>query len=589
MKTLTYIKSLTVVLLLSMYVNTVHGQDIYVDISCTNQYPGVGEKIKLSYILKKKLKGGMATISHSGINISKPDMKSLNVIDEGTEGSSFSFGGFGGGGDMQVSKYSFILQPTTEGEVKLAPFSFKMNGETYTSKSFTIHVGKGDPNATIVKKNANYFISIDVSKKELYPGEHAVVTYTIYSRSSNISLQKSEFPMSDAFWSEEIDPGKNGFGQTQVNIDGYAYLKIPVKKQVIFAKEAGVFEIPPCSAELVVGGGFFSQGTLEKLQSNAPKLTVKSLPSGAPDSFQGQVGKDYDLEVSYSTTKLKAGEPIDVIINLTGKGNLNKLAAPELSFPLDFDAYEPEVSGSINLSMSNGFSGNRKFNYLVIPRHHGTYEVPAFEYSYFDLASKTYKTLSHPAQTIEVEKSNNSTPATVNGGTSTPKEDVEVLNEEIRHIAYNTELTSSKTTFFKTTLFWTGLTVPLGLTLAGFLFAIFRPKETKKDKKKTAGKKVFKTLKAAEQKLSAQDNLGFYDELYKGLMQYLSNKLETPFSDLTKESIVEKLGHKELSKSVLNILESCEMARYTPISSEGAQDTMNKTKSLIQQIEKHVS
>lgn len=588
MKLYGYIKIFLAILLIGIVSLSTYAQ-VYVDISCTNQYPGVGEKIKLSYILKKKLQGGFATNSHSGISITKPDMKSLNVIDEGTEGNGFSFGNFGGGGDMQISKYSFIIQPTKEGEVKIGAFSFIMNGETYSSEPFTLYVGKGDPNAQVIKKNANYFMTIDVSKKELYPGEHALVTYTLYSRSSNISFQKSDFPTSDAFWSEIIEPGNNGFGQEQINISGYAYLKIPVKKIVIFAKESGEFELPPCTADLMVGGGFFSQGSIEKLESNSPTIIVKQLPDGAPESFNGQLGRDYTMEVNYSTTSLKAGEPIDVNVNISGKGNLNKLSAPELTFPKDFDTYEPEVDGKVKLSASNGFSGNREFNYLVIPRHHGKYEIPAFEFSYFDLNSESYKTLSYPAQSIQVDKSENSTPATTNSNSTIEKEDVEVLNEEIRHIAYSTNLRSTETSFFKSSLFWVGITTPFVLAIVSLLFISFRPQNQNEDKKKNAGKNVYKTLKVAEQKLSENDNLGFYDELYKGIMHYLSNRLETPFSDLTKESIDDKINNNELSKGILRIIEECEMAKYTPVTSAGAQETMNQTKALIQQIEDHVS
>lgn len=590
MNSVKHIMLFTWLLMLSSFSSSFIAQEIYVDIICTNQYPGVGDKIKLSYVLKKKLKGGMASYSHSGISISKPDMKSLNIVDEGTEGSSFSFGGFGSSGDMQISKYSFILQPTKEGDVTIGPFSFTMNGETHSSASYTLHVGKGDPNTQIIKKNASYFISIDVSKKELYPGEHAMVTYTLYSRSSNISIQNYEFPMTNGFWKEEVDGGTNGFEQSQVNIDGYAYLKIPLKKEVIFAQKTGDIEIPAFTLELLVGGGFFSKGSLENLKSNSPKIKVKPLPSGAPASFDNQVGRNYNLEVSYSTTQLKAGDPIDVKINISGKGNLKQLNAPELSFPLDFDTYEPESEGSVKLSTSYGFTGNKSFNYLVIPRHHGNYEIPAFEFTYFDLDTKSYKTLSHPSQSIQVEKSANSTPATSNGGTpSVAKEEVEVINNEIRHISYSTELKSSEVTFFKTGLFWTGLITPLVLVLGGWLFLFFKPEEVKEDKKKTAGKYVFKTLKIAEQRLAENDNLGFYEELYKGLMSYLSNKLGAPMSELTKDTIAAKLNNKELSGEALRIIEECEMARFTPLTSAGAQEMMKATKNLIQEIEKHVS
>lgn len=583
-----HIKLILLLLFLSNALNT-RGQEIYVDISCTNQYPGVGEKIKLSYVLKMKLTGGSAAVSHNGIKIEKPDMQSLNVIDEGTEGSTFSFGGFGGDGDMQISKYSFILQPTKEGDVKLAPFSFVMNGETHTSEAYTFHVGEGEPDAQIVKKNAGYFIRMEVSKKDLYLGEHTLITYTLYSRSSNISVQDYDFPMTNGFWKEEITPGNNGFGQEQVNIQGYQYLKIPLKKEIVYAQKTGDITLEPYNLDLLVGGGFFSQGSLESLESNSPVISVKSLPEGAPFGFDNQVGKNYELDMSYSSTALKAGEPIDVKIKITGKGNLKQLDAPDLTFPTDFDTYEPETTDKVKLSTS-GLSGYKEFNYLVIPRHHGTFEIPAFEFSYFDISSSSYQTLSYPAQTIEVEKSATSTPATItSGNVADNKEEVEVLNTEIRHIVYTTSLRTTSTTFFRSPLFWTGLTVPLVLVLGGFFFVAIKPKEKKVDLKKSAGKHVFKVLKLAEQKLSSNDNIGFYEELYKGMMNYLSEKLETPPSELTKESIAVKLDSKELSNPVLSVIEECEMARFTPVTNAGAKETMNKVRSIIQNIENHVN
>lgn len=561
-------------------------QEIYVDISCTNQYPGVGEKIKLSYILKKKLKNGFASYSSSGIKISKPKMGSLNIVDEGTEGSSFSFGNMGG--DMQISKYSFILQPTKEGDVTIGPFSFQMNGETFSSESYVIHVGKGNPNTPIIKQNANYFIRIDVSKKELYQGDHALVSYTLYSRSSNISIQDYDFPMANGFWAEDISGGNQGFQQSQETINGMAYLKVPLKKELIYAQKTGKVEIPAFNLQLYVGGGFFSQGSTENLTSNSVTLDVKPLPSGAPSDFDNQVGKSYELDVSYSTLDLKAGEPIDVKVKISGKGNLRQLNPPTLIFPSDFEAYDPDVNDKTSMSAS-GISGYKEFTYLVIPRHHGIYEIPALTYSYYDLGSGSYKTLSSEPRTINVAKSENSTPATTNGN-ATHQEEVEVLNNEIRHIVYDTELSPEDSSFYGSGKFWISITSPFALTIGLFIFFGLK-KEEREDVtslKKKASKEAVKALKAAETKLAEKDDNGFYEELYKGLMTFISKKLDTPLSQLSKEGLSGKIEDPELYASLVDTLEECEMARFAPVTHAGALETMNKAKELIQKIERHV-
>ncbi len=364
-----------------------------------------------------------------------------------------------------------------------------------------------------------------------------------------------------------------------------------MKKEIVFAQKTGEVEIPSISVDLNIGGGFFSQGTKETIKSNSQTFKVKPLPNGAPTSFDNQVGKNYKLEMSYSTNQLKSGEALDIKIKIKGEGNIKKMNAPALSFPTDFEVFDAEIQDNIKTSTS-GTSGSKDFSYLVIPRHHGTYEIPEFQYSYFDLNSKSYKTLTYPAQVIEVEKGDGESVASTNNYNSN-KEEVEVLNNEIRHINTKTKLEKSGTYFFKSTSFWAGLCLPPVLILSAFFLIGLKPKE--KDAsvfdKKNASKKAFKTLAEADACLKSKDDLGFYESLYKGMLQYLSNKFTVPTSSLTKENIKLTLEKHEISNDLttqfLTILDECEMARFAPITHLGAQQTMDKTKSIIQNIEKN--
>ncbi len=579
--------SIYLLALLLAVCSSLFSQDLYVDVQCSNSYPGVGEQIKLSYSLKLKMQNGMASISHSGIKIKKPTFSKLSIIDEGSESSGFSFGS-SFGGDMLISKYSFILQPTEKGKVTVGAFTFIMNGKEYTSKQHTITVGEGDPNVTIVPQNSNLFVRIETAKNELYEGEHTLVTYKLYSHYSNISIQDADFPMQKGLWSEEIPAGTQGWPQTQENINGKGYMVIPLKKEILFARSSGTFELPALSLDIVIGGSMFSAGSKETIKSNSQTIKVKPLPSGAPLSFQNQAGSDYKMEVSYSTTSLKANEPLDISIKISGNGNLKLLEPFQLALPKDFEAYDPEIIDKTKLN-ANGISGSITFNYLVIPRHHGTFEFPALEFSYFDFPSKKYVTLSHPAQIITVSKGDGN--AIVSKGAT--KTDVEIINNEIRHIHYDTQLTNASEDFWGSGLFYGLIGFPSALSLIVFVF--LRKNNEKSDEvtsTKKLSKNALKMLAGAQSKLDSKDDKGFYEVLYKGLQDYLCKSLEIPLSLLTDELLKQNLELKKVDQVVINnlfiLLEESKMARFSPTSVAGAQETLNSTIDLIKTIERYV-
>jgi len=562
---------------------------MHVDITSTSSQPGVGEKFKLIYTLKLKMQNGSASYSHSGIKIKKPKFDGFVVIDEGR--ASNGFGSFGSlNGDMKISDYAFILQAKKKGTYKIPPLSFIMNGEEHKSKAYTITVGEGDPKAVIQpKQNSNLFTRIDVSKKNPYKGESVLVTYKIYSRYNSLSLDNYEFSMADGVWTEEITAGKNGWESKQDRVNNATYNIHTLKKEVVFPQKTGEISIPPFEITARIGQSFFNQGRTENVKSNSPILTVKKLPSSAPDSFISQVGTGYKFEVNYSTTEVKANEAIDLKIKISGKGNLKQLDAPEIIFPSDFEVYDPEVKESIKLSTS-GFSGSKEFSYLIIPRHHGSFSVDGISFSYFDTKSKKYKTLNSESTKFNILKGEND-------GTSltstTNKEDVELLNNEIRHIEEKTILYPANEFFFGTGKYLTLLLSP------AFLFFIFffikRRKPISEDaavtSRKNASKIANKRLAKAETFLSNNQDKEYFEELHSALDKYISDKFNIPISELTKIRIENELLaisiDKQIISDLLEILNNCEMARFAPVSHSAAEQYLNTSKNVINNIESH--
>jgi len=111
------------------------------------------------------------------------------------------------------------------------------------------------------------------------------------------------------------------------------------------------------------------------------------------------------------------------------------------------------------------------------------------------------------------------------------------------------------------------------------------------------GNKLRKADRLAKKYLSeAKKQLGtkeaFYVALEKALHNYLKGKLRIETSDISKEKITELLKNKLIDKSDINsfiqVFNSCDMARYSPVSDVEMKDDYEKAKLVITQIDKQL-
>ncbi len=585
-------KNIIIILFTSLISLTVLGQKMFVDIKTTNPSPGVGDKFKISYILKLKISGGVASISHNGIKINKPKFnEGFVIIDEGKEGSRFGFGNFGSQ-EMEIQKYSFILQAKKKGTFKIQPLTFTINGDKVTSGIFTINVGTGNPNAKIQTSDPNLFARIEVNKRNIYKGEAVTAVYRVYTRYNIFEIEDYDMPMTNGLWKEEIKIGKNGWPQETKTVNGMPYHVITLKKEVLIPQTTGEIKLKPIKIDARINRFGFNPGKQKSITSNAPTLKVKSLPTPKPSDFSDQVGSNYKIAIDYSTNSLKTNDPLDVKVTISGKGNLKQLATPQLNFPPDFEVFDPEIKDNVKIS-SSGISGKKTFNFLVIPRHRGSYEIPDYTFSYFDVNSKKYKTLTASGTKINVEKGEHETTNTLSS--SSNQQNVEILNSGIRHIKADTTLYANQDSFYGTFLYWLLIVLPFILVISYYSFIVIK-RNTQSDEStvriKNANKNANTQLKKAAQLLQENKHLEFYEELYKALTNYCSHKLSISKANLNKETISATLNSKQVDVSVISslieILNECEMARFSPLTHEGAEKTLDNATSIINKIEQDV-
>lgn len=577
------------------------------------QSVAVGQKFYLKY-----------TTNVEPEDFTTPDLSKFSIL-SGPEVSKYRSVNYINGQYQAFSTYTYtyVLVANAEGLCTISPAKFTYNGKTQMSNSVAIKVlpasaasnnaHQNQRQSQIRSQQSSEISDNDVlciaeyDRKKVYEQEQIFTTITLYHQGNIVELENMKFPEYKGFVCQEIDvkDEERNIGVKVYN--GRKYYAYILKKAILFPQRAGELEIEDGNTTVIMQvnrrGNVFDfpfgmpQNIRKDLVIKGTKMNITPLPAnGKTDDFCGGVGS-FKLESSINATEVKANEPINLKVKISGSGNLKYMKDPQIEFPKDFEAYDPKVTYKIKAS-ENGVSGSKEIEYLVIPRFAGTYDIPAQKFSYFDVKSKSYKTLQTEPYTITVEKGENSG----DGNTSVvsnynTKEDVRFLGKDIRFInTKNIEVKSETTPFFGTTFYYLWLLIPLCIFTT--LFILYR-KQLKENsnitlvKNKRANKLATKRLKKAAQHLSADEREPFYEEIFKALWGYTSDKLNIPVAELDKESIHEKLSeHKvdeEVIKEFIDVLNTCEFARFAPSGGHGEMDSFyEKAVELIGKLEEQI-
>ncbi len=146
----------------------------------------------------------------------------------------------------------------------------------------------------------------------------------------------------------------------------------------------------------------FPLGRTESLALQTDTLTAEILPlprAGQPDSFAGAIGS-FTVSAELDAVELTVGEPVTLTLHIEGKGNFDRIAAPELPAWDGWRIYPPKVSFTPTDPL--GFAGRKSFEYILIPQSADITELPGFAYSSFDPVRRAYQTTAIPARPVTV-------------------------------------------------------------------------------------------------------------------------------------------------------------------------------------------
>lgn len=497
--------------------------------------------------------------------------------------------------------FTYILMADKEGTYTIPGATVMVNGNTHTSNSVKIKVLPPDQDAGQGNKSSSrnqvagskitdkeLFITATASKTNVYEQEAFLLTYKVYTQ-VNLTNLHGDTPDLKGFHTQEVElPRQKTFSLEHYN--GKNYSTTIWQQFVLFPQQSGKLEIPSITFDATVAqmvasadpfDAFFNGGSNyvninKKLVTPKITINVKELPEGKPANFSGGVG-EFTLSSSISTQELKTNDAVTIKLVISGAGNMKLINTPEVGFPQDFEIYDPKVDNKFNLTR-DGLAGSKVIEYLAIPRHAGDYTIPPIEFSYFDLKSQSYKTLKTEPYSLKVAKGEGNSDQVVANFTN--KEDLKVLGKDIRYIKTGeTNLQPKDNYFFGTIGYYLWYIIPLVLFIT--FMVIYRKQAIEnanvaKVRTKKANKVATKRMKNAGKLLAEKKQEAFYDEVLKALWGYISDKLNIPVSQLSKDNIEEKLNEygvtSELVTDFINTLNECEFARYAPGNQNEAMD-----------------
>lgn len=597
----------SLVLILSFFIwQFVGAQEASFTASVSKNKVAAGEQFQVSF-----------SINTNASNFNPPDFNNFIIYSGPNQSSSMQIIN---GSMSQTISINYILAAKREGKYSIGAASIQVGIKLLNTKPIVIEVTKGNAqtqqggaNSNSKSNNgaypedveSNIFMRATVSKSKVYQGEQLLVTFKVYTRLNIVDNALSKAPSFNGFWSEEVpNPTRQSELHAEV-LDGIQYQVAEIKKTILIPQRSGTLTIDPLEMEVVTrmksksrsnnfidqffGGGY--QDIKLSIASKQIKVEVMPLPEkGRPENFNGAVGQ-LNIESSIKNNELKTDEGCNLTYTISGKGNLKLLEAFKLKLPADIETYDPKITDKINVSI-DGVKGSRTFDYLLIPRYAGNYTIPGLQFSYFDPQKGQYISLPSPEFLMKVAKGAGGDGMSVSRGVE--KEDVRQLGNDIRFIKTNIpEFTQKQNALFGSSVFWVLLVIPVILYLV-FLIWFRKFKKENADeqgtKKRKANSTAQKQLKLANEFLQKNDYNAFFEEVFKAIYGYTGNKLGLSVAELNKEKIKSQLEAKNIDKAIVNqlleLLETCEFARFAPVKNEEKmKDAYNNSVELISVLE----
>ena len=480
----------------------------------------VGETFQIQLVLK----------NFEPTQIKMPDFGLMQVVGGPQKSNSISIIN---GARSSSQTIGYILKATQKGNFTIPPATMKYQGKTLTTNSLKVKVSEAKPSAEKkINSNDKTIISIETNVKDAYIHQQIELNVVIYTR-QNISRYELMDQLSfDGFYVVPIENIQEMPGNVQIN--GKEYYRQTIQKYLLFPQKSGNFTLGPVNCKIGIAtdsgfGGFFGDISFENIHSNSLYLSVLPLPSGAPTTFSGAVGKFQIDEAKVSKNTVGTGEAFHYQLSISGDGDPKVITIPSLDVSSNLEAYPPSQIKDY-VSVNNDRQTLQKtFEYTFVPKKDTVFTIVP-EFSYFNTEDKKYVTLKKDTIKVFATPSNAATePKSPSEEISAPKSDI--IGKSISEPLWNSRL-------------WymlIGLFLVLGLVGIVIKRKSIQNKELKLMHQNTPEYKSKMLLSKAKKHLDAQEYDAFYDSVHKAIHDFILQKYHIQISDSELNKIKEVL------------------------------------------------
>ena len=539
-------------------------------------------------------------MNQDGDNFTPPSFNGFNIVGGPNQSVSNSWIN---GNRTFTKTYSYFLSPIKRGRFTIGQASIEIDGDIYKTSPVNIQVteavdSSASPNSSESLVEDDIQLIVELSKRNPYLNEPISVVYKLFfSPEINVrNLGEVDSPEFKNFWSQKIDVPRLEIKRSSLNGKSYNY--VTWKKTLLYPQKEGKLDINPMTLDVSIDlptnrrdffGNIIYTQTSSKVSSKKQIVDVKPLPSNnKPEDFLGAVG-NFQIAMNSNKSQLKATESFQLELKVSGTGNLKLFSIPELIVPSSLEKYEPEYSENVKIGLS-GMNGNIINTYTIVPQFQGKYPIPTVKFSFFNPSTKKYVTIYTEEKIVDVFDgpivSNNNNNNPVNFDNEIPSSSLQFnfieLSSDFEDISHKG--------FEIGKLIYYIILFPFLLVIILVIYLKFQTNSASDYEKKLqeSRKLAKKFLEVAKNDIN--DSELFYISLEKAMFNFLKYRFDFQTSQFSKENIKHKLLKKNIPKdsveSLIEILKSCEYARYTPSNPKELKADYDKAVEIISNIEK---
>ncbi|HEY2721604.1 MAG TPA: BatD family protein [Chitinophagaceae bacterium] len=301
-------------------------------------------------------------------------------------------------------------------------------------------------------------------------------------------------------------------------------------------------------------------------------INVKPLPrKNFIDTFTGAVG-NFSLNAFVEKDTVSKNEEDSMLIEINGDGNFQRVNAPQVTWPNVFEVFEPAVKDTFDKARVP-LTGQRQFKFVFVSNKPGIYTIPPVSFSFFDLKSKTYKTISTRSFEIFVSEKNKPKSA-ADASSLIPTKAGGGLNWLL--------IAASALAVMAVVLLW----------IKDRQRKLKRQEQNKIIELPKDPVSVHELLIPAKSYITS-DDVAFYDALDRSIWNYLNDRFSVSNTSMIKKelsNILHSRGvNRELSNGLVEIIHQCETGIYTKaVLNFDKTELLDKTREILLTIDKSI-